>query len=270
MIHKIVVREKTKTADILFCREFDLDALPNPRIVPLFGANGAGKTTLLKAIENTPKRLQMIKFLKEQRDSADTASSDDPKWTRQYWEREIIAEQNRLLLDIDQDSIDEIILEYRNSDDNFRNRQARTLEESFNPILLGSKFDAKSLSEGQSIMYSSLFLFDALKPGSTDIIKEGQSAIVLIDELDSGLSLDNLDSVLRKIRTIVRNRNDVQLFLSFNTSYVLKYFPDVISLYDGKVHHLKNESEMLEELRKNKKMLNKARKMSNGQYRIFD
>ena len=141
---------------------------------------------------------------------------------------------------------------------------------SYDPAFINAKWAASGLSEGQSIMYSVEPMLDMLKPGCNDLVPEGKSVVLLIDEIDSGLSLDNLDRILRKIKKRIKDRPELQIFLSFNTSFVLKYFPDVISMYDGKVHHLRTEEEMLVEMKRNQKMLDKKRKKSNGSYRIFD
>lgn len=122
-------------------------------------------------------------------------------------------------------------------------------------------------------MYSAQSLVKGLCPGKdgkAPMSFENQDTIVLLDELDSGLSLDNLDYLLKKLRLAVQKRDDLQIFLSFNQPYVLKYFPDVLSMYDGQWHRIADETEMIHEIQKNKKMLDKKRKKSNGEYRIFE
>ena len=94
--------------------------------------------------------------------------------------------------------------------------------------------------------------------------------IVLLDEIDSGLSIDNINYLCRKIRRIAKKWSDTQFFIAFNSPEILGYFPYVLSMYDGKMHKIDGYDIMRAELKANKKMLDKARKKSNGQYRIFE
>ena len=261
MITKIKVKENTREAQILMFREIDLSSLPNPRIVPLFGANGAGKTTLMKGIEET------IHYQRELL-TAEKMKREEPEDEDLY---EMIAQtcRNKKSLDISGDETPIVLFRYRNSDDNSRVREARSEREDFDPMYVRNRWNANALSEGQSIMYSLEDLLTGLKAGKNCMLQEGTHAVVLLDEIDSGLSLDNLDSILRNIRTIVRRQDNVQFFLSFNTSYVLKYFPDVMSMYDGHVHHLADEKAMLDEIMSHRKELDKLRKRGK-RYIIFD
>jgi Fe-S cluster assembly ATPase SufC len=99
--------------------------------------------------------------------------------------------------------------------------------------------------------------------------KEGINYVFLFDELDSGLSIDNVDIIMRKIKYIVDRRDDVQFFISFNNPRVLKTFPNVISLYDGNCIKLNNEDDMMDVINENKEMFNKARKTSKGMPKVF-
>ena len=282
MINTILVKENTRASEILFFDRIEISSLSNRRIVPLFGANGSGKTTLLRAIEDYVERERKIsKYEQEMRGEKGSEKEDlssimislnapTDSGIEEYWKKLIEEEElKKQVLFPDKDAVPTSIIKYRNSEDNFRSKESRGLFDDFDIAMLNARWEAKSLSEGQSIVYSVNDLLNGLMPGKTDLVPEGTHGIVLLDELDSGLSLDNLDMALRKIRKIVTKRNDIQIFMSFNTSYVLKYFPEVVSMYDGKVLKIRNEEEMLAVLKENKKKLDKARK-SRGKYKIFE
>ena len=160
------------------------------------------------------------------------------------------------------------VYSYQNGTDNFKIRRARSYAENFDPVFMLSKLNAQSVSEGQSIIYSMFDLLDALYPGKPLDEKE-KDTLVLLDEIDSGLSIDNIDITMRKIKYIVRKRDNVQFIFSFNSPRVLKHFPEVLSMYDGKKIELHTDEDMLAEIRKHKKEFDKARKYSNGRPKVF-
>ena len=65
-------------------------------------------------------------------------------------------------------------------------------------------------------------------------------------------------------------REKLQVFLSFNSPRILKYFPYVISMYDGKVREMHTDEDMLAEIKLNKKLFDKARKKANGMPKVFE
>lgn len=231
MITKIEIVPKTREADILLFDKLDLDSLPNERIVPLFGPNGVGKSTLLDGL---------LKASEGNRNAG------------------VKAKINKKT----------VVFSYRNSEDNLRVRKPKTYMESFDPFLLKAKFDAGSVSEGQSIMYSIYDLIDGIGTSKNAMKYEGKDIVVLIDELDSGLSIDNLDRILKKLKYSTERRKDVQIVFSFNNPYVLRYFPDVVSLFTGEVIHLETTEDMLNEIEKHKDF-RKIRYYSNGKPKVF-
>ena len=262
MIKKIKVKPDKLGADIFFFREIDLTALPNPRIVPLFGPNGVGKSTLIKGIQ---QYFEAVKYLQRKNENnVDTildALNPDYKFVDHF-------DDIGLALEYDKEKFS--LYSYRNSEDNFRDRKARSINESFNPVFFAAKMNARSVSEGQSVVYSAFDLLDGLKPGK-DMFGDMDSALlVLLDELDSGMSIDNIDIAMRKLKKAVTTRDKIQVFLSFNSPRVLKHFPYVISMYDGKVKEMHTDEDMMTEIRANSKMFDKARKTSKGRPKIFD
>ena len=257
MIKKVFFTDEYCQSKKMFFEMADLDTLPDKRIVPLFGPNGAGKTTFLKAVSFTLERTMQLSYLigKEMND-------EDAKV---FFKKDFDRNVKEKGCGVEMDAAPFTFFSWSNSDDNFRHRKDRNMLDPFNPVLLNAKFDAMSVSEGQSIIYSIQGLFDAI-----NLYTKEADLIVLIDELDSGISIDNLDTLMRKIRNILKKKDNIQIFMSFNNPRVLKYFPYVLSMYDGKVLEMHSDDDMLEEIRKNKTWFDKARKKSNGFPKVFD
>lgn len=207
--------------------------LKNPHMVLLFGPNGVGKSTLIKQILNMRNDHE-----------AGLVIVHDGKPARVY--------------------------SYSNAKDNFKVREPRNYMESFDPVFMNAKYDAQSISEGQSIIYSVFDLLDALKPGDGAFQTPGKDTIVFLDEIDSGLSIDNIDVAMRKIKYALSRRDDLQIFMSFNSPRVLKHFPQVVSMYDGSVMTLRSDEDMLNVIKAHKKEFDKARKTSRGRPKIFN
>ena len=163
-----------------------------------------------------------------------------------------------------------LLFSYRNGRDNFKIREPRSYAEAFDPGFMNSKFDAKGISEGQSIIYSMFDLLDGLNPSGELKPEDGKDMLILLDEIDSGMSIDNIDQTMRKIKWLVKHRSDLQFIMSFNSSRVVKHFPQVLSMYDGKMIELHTDEDMLAEIDANKNMFNKVRKNSKGRPKIFN
>lgn len=157
---------------------------------------------------------------------------------------------------------------YQNARDNFKHREPRSYFESFEPWFISSKMDAQVISEGQSIIYSMFDLLDCFKSHGDIPEEENLDYLLLLDEIDSGMSIDNIDTTMRKIKYILRTRKDVQFLMSFNSSRILKWFPDVLSMYDGTKLTLHTDEDMIQEIRKHKKEFDKLRKNSKGRPKV--
>ena len=60
---------------------------------------------------------------------------------------------------------------------------------------------------------------------------------------------------MEKIKSIMQTLGDnVQIFMSFNNPRVLKHFPFVLSMYDGKVKEMHTDEDMLREIKAKTKM----------------
>ena len=157
---------------------------------------------------------------------------------------------------------------YQNARDNYKARQPRSYLESFDPAFMSAKLDAQSISEGQSIIYSMFDLLDGLRPNGQLPPQEGVHKLILLDEIDSGMSIDNIDITMRKIKNLIRKRDDLQFIFSFNSPRILKHFSHVLSMYDGTFIDLHTDEDMLAEINKHKKMFDKVRKNSRGRPKI--
>lgn len=162
------------------------------------------------------------------------------------------------------------LFSYQNGRDNFKVREPRSYAEAFDPGFMNSKFDAKAISEGQSIIYSMFDLLDGLNPKGQLHSEDGKDFLIVLDEIDSGMSIDNIDMTMRKIKWLVKHRSDLQFIMSFNSPRVIKHFPHVLSMYDGKMIELHTDEDMLAEIDANKNKFNKARKNSKGRPKIFN
>ena len=259
MINKITVIPKSESQRIFFFGEIDLTQLPDQRIVPLFGPNGAGKTTLINGIYAWYQIQAAAENFRKKDDK-------DP-FHEKFWSTEL---KQKSGVNIEQDEAPGAVYRYSNSSDNFRSRKPQDMEQYYSPNFFAARWDAVHVSEGQSIIYSAFGLLDGLIPGKDMLSDEDTFVVALFDEIDSGLSVDNIDIAMRKIKKALKMREKLQVFLSFNSPRVLKYFPYVISMYDGKAHEMHTDEDMLAEIKLNKKMFDKARKKSNGMPKVFE
>lgn len=290
MITKIKVKSHSRAEKILFFNEADLTAFKNPQIIPLFGANGAGKSTFLDmAASDLVGRIKLNKKIKryEAEIAALQGEAEKPKTPMDAGDtlRVVIHggfnEAGYRKLEEDQKAAFEekkeclcqtetdipLALKWSNEENNLSDNGFFS-SNPYDMNRLSLYWDASSLSEGQSLIYSIKdFLDIILKEDS--IYKDNPETVLLLDEIDSGLSIDNIAFICRKIKQIIKARPNVQIFMSFNSPEIISYFPEVLSMYDGKPHMLKTYQDFKAELAANKKMLDKARKNSRGEYRIY-
>ena len=248
---KISNKENNILDDILIPKEFDLSDLPNKKLVLLHGANGVGKSTLIDAIKmsdfiipegKSPKELN-IKELRKYKDP--------------YY--------NSLIIARDDEYKDFRILKYRNSKDSYASIDLNRDNDISSIVLY---FDSRCLSEGQNVALS---IYDYLRALDEFLNTEFKDifVIVLLDEIDSGISCDNIESIMNMIKRIIKNHDNIQIFMSFNNPYVIKYCHYVLSMYDGKIHYFKTPKDMIDDIKDHKSQLVKLRGRF-GSYKIFD
>lgn len=281
MITTIHVDNNTKTDAILFAKTFDLLKLPNAQIVPLFGANGAGKSTLIRAIRDSLQapakhRAAVQKYKKtwEIEDVEKEMQSGTWKGNVIRKELERIDTLDTLGLEYDEESLcggiavpkkPIALYSYCNGQDNLRRGSHDKLE---NVDRFVSFFESQHLSEGQTIMYSLKDFINGLI-SDKEAHKENQNILLLMDEFDSGLSIENVIYLCRRMKVLTHKWPDMQIIFAFNNPAVLTVFPDVISVYTGEVLHIETMPEMLAEIKKHEKELKKARQTSRGKYKTF-
>ena len=278
MITKITIKPGTKSYNALFFKEASLSDFPDRHVIPLFGANGVGKSTVIDAIRSDFVYRQKAKTiwkkisdLKKEREKYHSTHKDCVTAKHiAFWNRTLEEEKKKQEAECEGIAEDEkyALYFYRNGDTNFANSPAGTCN-AYDPTRMSLFLDARNLSEGQSLVFSVDGLLDELLKNKS-WHEDGMENIVLLDEIDSGLSIDNINYLCRKIRRIAKKWSDTQFFIAFNSPEILGYFPYVLSMYDGKMHKIDGYDIMRAELKANKKMLDKARKKSNGQYRIFE
>lgn len=234
MVDKIIIKPIKPLCDILFFNEFCFGQFEN-RVIPLFGPNGVGKSSFINALEEHGRN----------RGTFLTVTKTNDKPIR--------------------------FISYINGKDNLKSsKEPRDHTLSFDPMYLKLQWDARGLSEGQSVIYSLYDLLDGLKPGKNGFdLDDDTDYLICLDEIDSGLSIDNIDVTMRKIKSIIKRPN-IQIVFSFNSPRVLKWFPDVLSMYDGVAIHLETEDDMIREIRAHKKEFDKVRKRSNGRPKVYD
>lgn len=231
MLRTVNVLPDTKLSKILFFDEVDFEQFPE-RVVPLFGPNGVGKSTFISTLESNGYVENGFNSEKAMRISITRA-------TKCY--------------------------SYMNTRDNVKTGSRAYRGDMSDVYSFSKSFNSKTMSEGQSIVYSSYDLlraFDSSEPSAEN------DTVLLFDEIDSGLSIDNIDFVMRKMRRVIKRRPDVMIIFSFNSPRVLKWFPNVLSMYDGTRITLRTEEDMMTVIRQYKEVFDKSRK-SKGLPRVF-
>lgn len=225
MIRHITIGKNTVANDILMFKRCMIDRQMNL----LFGGNGVGKTTFIEYLSKCTNDRAFNKNIQ---------LMDGYKSFTLY--------------------------SFSNSGNNYRRVGHSTrfgIEVS--PDLAIKKLKASQLSEGQSIVYSIedflWFLENQLE------YKNNSGNVITIDEMDSGLSVDNIEYIMGRLNKIVNERDDVQMFISFNNYAVCEYNQsDILSMYTGKYITLKGYKQFRRYININRDRLLKKR--NNNQF----
>lgn len=147
---------------------------------------------------------------------------------------------NTLELDIETELI---IKSYINSQNNFRHISQVVYKDIGTALL--QKTNANKMSEGQSIIYSLLaYIEDARNEA---IQNPDKTVVLLLDEVDSGLSAENINLILHMICDLL-NIENIQIFISTNHYHFIHVFKKVFNMYTGKVSEFKSYEEYYNEL----------------------
>lgn len=154
-----------------------------------------------------------------------------------------------------------VVLQYINSEQNLRNPTVNPfngLQEMCSPITWADKISAQEISEGQSIIFSLYPLLDGLEDFTFEA-QSGKSYFVVFDEIDSGMSVENVNFICHKIDAIITKRKDVQFLIAFNSYEFVRYFKNVFNIYTGKYQSINSYDEFFNILLDNKKSLYERR-----------
>lgn len=221
MIESIKVSGDNYTRAVLMFR----DCKVNPRMNLLFGGNGAGKTTFIKYITKCVNSKVLSKNL-------------------------------HLLNGYDTFTL----YSFSNSENNYNNvGHSRRFGFDIDPGMALKKYAVSSLSEGQGIIYSLedfLYFLENNLP-----YKKNASNVITIDEMDSGLSVDNIEYVMKRLNKLIETRDDIQMFISFNNYATCEFNKDdIISMYTGKSIKIKGYKQFKYYLNMNRDKLLAKRK----------
>ena len=134
------------------------------------------------------------------------------------------------------------IIKYSNSRDNIRVKTGLNMT---TPQLVACA-NAKSMSEGQSIMYSIVSFFAKLKEEALELDNKNKSLVVVLDEVDSGLSVDAINVVMHFICDMLKNYKNTQFFVSSNNYHFTYIQKDVINMYTGRYKKINSYEEYFE------------------------
>ena len=284
---KIKIKPDTTESEILFFNEINLNEFDDTKVIPLFGANGVGKTTLINAIVNFFEQECLIKTInKMENKEIDKMGGNDAifnvrrsmwrlenKEDAEFYEQERERCRKKQAIEITEVDTDKLqLFKYNNSSNNFRQMDISPERGADNFMAaVALRWNARELSEGQSIVYSTDGLFDLLlKNNEEDIIEKDKIYLITLDEIDSGLSIDNIESVMKKIKRITKKYNNVWFIMSYNNPYINKFYPKAFNMYNGLKEEINSMDEFIDKIKEHKKQLDKARKNSKGQYKFFD
>lgn len=143
---------------------------------------------------------------------------------------------------------------YINNEQNFRNMNKNSnlsYEDMFNPYLINKKYNANELSEGQSIIYSLQDIFELC----VQIKDDSNDSVILLDEIDSGLSIDNVEYLSDKIKEITDKYSNIQFIIGFNNFEFCRNFPKVFNMYNGKYITIESYEQYRNIINSNREML---------------
>lgn len=153
----------------------------------------------------------------------------------------------------------QIYLRYTNSKNNFKNLDKPYYNDTV--MALNQRYIANHLSEGQSIIYSLISFLDYVKEEANKI-EQKKSIIVILDEVDSGLSAENINFILHIITDMVKEYSNIQFFISSNHYHFVYVFKEVMNMYNGKWTVINNYDEYFKLLSNNMVNLGKKRELS--------
>lgn len=117
-------------------------------------------------------------------------------------------------------------------------------------------YNSSAYSEGQGMIHFLLpFLYDIKDFAGKNNDKD---VIVLIDEMDSGLSIENINMLLHIIIEICDEYKNVQFFISSNHYHYAYVFKKVLNMYDGQLVNIDSYEDYFARLNEGIQIMHKA------------
>lgn len=145
------------------------------------------------------------------------------------------------------------IYSFTNSEDNTRVNKRKELAEMGEFV---KAFNVNHYSEGQSIIHYVLSFLQDIKELETD-----KQIVVLLDEIDSGLSAENINMLLWQIKELMETKH-VQFFISSNHYHFVHVIKLVLNMYDGTYKEIHSYEEFFNLLNDGIQVMNKSGKRS--------
>lgn len=140
---------------------------------------------------------------------------------------------------------------YANSTNNTQVNSNKELKSSKDAI---KHINASIYSEGQaSIHFLLSFLYD--------LKNLEKNTIILLDEIDSGVSAENLNMIAKTINDLNKKSN-LQFFISTNSYHLIYIYKEVLNMYDGNFIKINSYEEYFSSLMSGINIMNDSEKRS--------
>lgn len=236
MLKRIIVKPDTWSSEIFLFKEIG----DFSKLNVLMGPNGIGKSTILRHIEENLK-------------------GEDFRFGTTKYKPKSIETDKICSTGIDLCFSEKIekcnIIRYFNGKDNFIRKPNDPFTGQIDFMRCASGVFS---SEGENILMSfSEFIYELLP----DRIDNDSLNIILIDEIDSGLSIENINAVCNSIVETINKYSNIQFFITANNFHFVYYFKDFIYwVEDGKKTIFENYESFFKRYIKARKKLLKIRK----------
>lgn len=115
--------------------------------------------------------------------------------------------------------------------------------------------NSKEYSEGQASIHHILSFLEDVK----DKTKENKNVVVLMDEVDSGLSAENINILMWQINELI-DTGKIQIFISTNHYHWIYVYKTVINMYTGEYFKINTYEEYFDLLNKGIQIMNNSGK----------
>lgn len=147
------------------------------------------------------------------------------------------------------------IFSYTNSLDNKKISKNNVIEKYTDIIKI---YNSSQYSEGQAMIhFFRPFLLDVEDYARNNTTED---IVVLIDEMDSGLSIENINMLLHLIVDMCNEFKNIQFFISTNHYHYTYVFKEVLNMYDGTWIRIESYEEYFQRLNEGIQIFNRAGK----------